>query len=113
MLEKNIAGVEVKPLKKVIKPYKIRREGSFVNGFRYKGGTYGFDRHEAEKRGILYINLIRDIRQVPSSEMTKLFFQKNIKGFDKSKGHLTPMGNFFVAKKISEAIAGIDALATQ
>ena len=28
------SGVEVKPLKKVIKPYKIRREGSFVNGFR-------------------------------------------------------------------------------
>jgi hypothetical protein len=29
-----MAGVEVKPLKKVNKPYKIRREGSFVNGFR-------------------------------------------------------------------------------
>ena len=27
-------GVEVKPLKKVNKPYKIRREGSFVSGFR-------------------------------------------------------------------------------
>ncbi len=34
VLEKNMAGVEVKPLKKVVKPYKIRREGSFVNGFR-------------------------------------------------------------------------------
>jgi len=34
VLEKNMAGVEVKPLKKVNKPYKIRREGSFVNGFR-------------------------------------------------------------------------------
>ena len=44
------AGVEAKPLKKVNKPYKIRREGSFVNGFRYKGGTYGFDRHEAAKK---------------------------------------------------------------
>jgi len=28
------SGVEAKPLKKVNKPYKIRREGSFVNGFR-------------------------------------------------------------------------------
>ena len=28
------AGVEVKPLKKVNKPYKIRREGSFVSGFK-------------------------------------------------------------------------------
>jgi len=28
------SGVEVKPLKKVIKPYKIRREGSFVGGFK-------------------------------------------------------------------------------
>jgi hypothetical protein len=27
-------GVEVKPLKKVNKPYKIRREGSFVSGFK-------------------------------------------------------------------------------
>ena len=38
VLEKNMAGVEVKPLKKVNKPYKIRREGSFVNGFRELGG---------------------------------------------------------------------------
>ena len=34
VLEKNMAGVEAKPLKKVNKPYKIRREGSFVSGFR-------------------------------------------------------------------------------
>ena len=34
MLEKNMAGVEVKPLKKVNKHYKIRREGSFVSGFK-------------------------------------------------------------------------------
>ena len=34
VLEKNMAGGEVKPLKKVVKPYKIRWEGSFVNGFR-------------------------------------------------------------------------------
>ena len=34
VLEKNMAGVEAKPLKKVNKPYKIRREGSFVNGFK-------------------------------------------------------------------------------
>ena len=34
VLEKNMAGGEVKPLKKVNKPYKIRREGSFVSGFR-------------------------------------------------------------------------------
>ena len=34
VLGKNMAGVEAKPLKKVNKPYKIRREGSFVNGFR-------------------------------------------------------------------------------
>ena len=74
---------------------------------------YEFVRQEAEKRGVLYINLIRDIRQVPSSEMIKFFFQKKIKGFDESKGHLTPMGNFFVAKKISKALTGINALTTQ
>ena len=34
VLEKNMAGVEAKPLKKVNKPYKIRREGSFVAGFK-------------------------------------------------------------------------------
>ena len=34
VLEKNMAGVEAKPLKKVVKPYKIRREGSFVSGFK-------------------------------------------------------------------------------
>jgi len=34
VLEKNTAGVEEKPLKKVNKPYKIRREGSFVSGFK-------------------------------------------------------------------------------
>ena len=34
VLEKNMAGVEAKPLKKVNKPYTIRREGSFVSGFR-------------------------------------------------------------------------------
>jgi len=45
--------------------------------------------------------------------MIKFFFQKKIKGFDESKGHLTPMGNFFVAKKISKALTGIDALNTK
>ena len=30
VLEKNMVGVEAKPLKKVNKPYKIRREGSFL-----------------------------------------------------------------------------------
>ena len=34
VLEKNMAGVEAKPLKKANKSYKIWREGSFVNGFR-------------------------------------------------------------------------------
>ena len=34
VLEKNMAGVEVKPLKKVNKAYKIRREGSFVSEFK-------------------------------------------------------------------------------
>ena len=34
VLEKNMAGVEAKPLKKANKPYKIRREGSFVSGFK-------------------------------------------------------------------------------
>ena len=34
VLEKNMAGVEAKPLKKVNKPHKIRREGSFVSGFK-------------------------------------------------------------------------------
>ena len=33
-----MAGVEAKPLKKANKPYKIRREGSFVNGFRWSWG---------------------------------------------------------------------------
>jgi phage terminase large subunit GpA-like protein len=34
VLEKNMNEPESPPLKKVNKPYKIRREGSFVNGFR-------------------------------------------------------------------------------
>ena len=74
---------------------------------------YEFVRYEAEKRGILYLNLVGEIRRVSSSEMTKFFFQKNIKGFDESEGHLTPMGNFFVAKKISKALTGIDVMTTQ
>ena len=74
---------------------------------------YKFLRQEAEKRGILYLNLVRDMRQVSSSKMSKFFFQKDINGFDSSKGHLTPMGNFFVAQKISKALTGIDALNTK
>jgi hypothetical protein len=34
VLEKNMAGMEAKPLKKANKLYKIRGEGSFVNSFR-------------------------------------------------------------------------------
>jgi hypothetical protein len=45
--------------------------------------------------------------------MIKFFFQKDIKRFDQSKEHFTPTGNFFVAKNISKALAGIDALTTQ
>jgi len=72
-----------------------------------------FVRHQAEKRGILYLDLVKEIRRVSSSEMIKFFFQKDIKGFEQSKGHLTPMGNFFVAKKISQVLAGIDSPTTQ
>ena len=42
VLEKNMAGVEVKPLKKVDKPYKIRREGSFVGGLNNGNSGYYF-----------------------------------------------------------------------
>ena len=72
-----------------------------------------FVRHQAEKRGILYLDLVKEIRRVSSSEVIKFFFQKDIKGFDGSKGHLTPIGNFFVAKKISNVLAGIDVLTAQ
>jgi hypothetical protein len=68
---------------------------------------YKFLRQEAEKRGIFYLNLVRDMRQVSSSKMSKFYFQKDIKGFESSKGHLTPMGNFFVAQKISKALPRI------
>jgi len=34
VLEKNINEPEAPPLKKVNRPYKIRREGILVNGFR-------------------------------------------------------------------------------
>jgi len=34
VLEKNINEPEVPPLMKVNRPYKIRREGVFFNGFR-------------------------------------------------------------------------------
>ncbi len=34
VLEKNMAGVEPKPLKKAKKAHKIRRDGGFVRGFR-------------------------------------------------------------------------------
>jgi hypothetical protein len=34
LLEKNMNEPEAPALKKVNKPYKIKREGSFVNGFR-------------------------------------------------------------------------------
>ena len=66
-----------------------------------------------KKRGILYLDLVKEIRRVSSSEIIKFFFQKDIKGFDGSKGHLTPMGNFFVAKNISKVLAGIGVLTTQ
>jgi phage terminase large subunit GpA-like protein len=33
-LDKNMAVVEAKPLKKANKPYKIKLPGSYVNGFR-------------------------------------------------------------------------------
>ena len=34
VLEKKMNEPEAPALKKIIKPYKIKREGSFVNGFR-------------------------------------------------------------------------------
>jgi phage terminase large subunit GpA-like protein len=35
VLEKNMAGVEAKPLKKANKRYTIACQGKFVNGFRW------------------------------------------------------------------------------
>ena len=74
---------------------------------------YKYIGYEAKTRGILYLNLVKEMRRISSAKMMKFFFQKNIKGFYGSMGHFTPMGNFFVAKKISKALAGIDALTTQ
>jgi phage terminase large subunit GpA-like protein len=34
VLEKNMAGVEAKPLKKANKAYKIIRQSCYINGFR-------------------------------------------------------------------------------
>jgi len=34
VLEKNMAGVEPKPLKRFKKAYKIGRDGGFVSGFK-------------------------------------------------------------------------------
>ncbi|MDC0205962.1 hypothetical protein OAL04_01880 [Nitrospinae bacterium] len=70
----------------------------------YYENIYKFVRQEAEKKGITYLNLVREIRQVSSSEMVKFFFQKDIKDFAYSKGHLTPIGNLYVAKKISKTL---------
>ena len=69
-----------------------------------------FVRHVAEKRGILYLNLVKELRQNPPSKVRKMFFQKNIKGSYGLKGHLTVAGNTFVAKKIYEVLANIDGL---
>ncbi len=69
-----------------------------------------FLRSEAGKRGILYLNLVKELRRVPPSEVTKLFFQKDIKGFFGSKGHLTVAGNTFVAEKVYEALASLNGL---
>ena len=80
---------------------------------------YDFFRHEAKKRKILYVDVLSELRRISSSEVKTFFFQKDIEGFDQSnrqwsdgKGHLTSRGNFFVAKKISKALVGIDALTT-
>ena len=37
VLEKNMNEPESPALKKVNKPYKIRRERSFISGFKYRG----------------------------------------------------------------------------
>jgi hypothetical protein len=71
----------------------------------YYENLYQFVRQEAKKKGITYLNLVREIRRLSSSEMEKFFFQKDIKDFAYSKGHLTPIGNLFVAKKISKTLA--------
>ena len=70
--------------------------------------VHEFVRHQAENRGILYLDLVKQMRRVSSSKVIKFFFQNDIKGFYQSKGHLTPMGNFFVAKKISKTLIEVD-----
>lgn len=67
-----------------------------------------FVRREAEKRGILFLNLVKELRRVPPSEVTKLFFQEDIKEFYGLKSHLTVEGNSFAARKIYEALARMD-----
>jgi hypothetical protein len=80
---------------------------------KYNDGFHEFIQQEVEKRGIMYLNLIKEIRRVSSSEIESLFFQKDINGFDQSKGHLTPSGNIFVTKRISKTIAKINSFNTQ
>ena len=48
-LGKNMAGVEVKPLKKVNKPYKIRREGSFL--------LVGLNEEQAMKMLLMFLSV--------------------------------------------------------
>lgn len=72
-----------------------------------------FIRREAKKRGIPYLNLVKELRRLPPSEVTKMFFQEDIKAFYGLKSHLTVAGNTFIAKKVYEALADIDGLTAQ
>ena len=73
-------------------------------------GLQQFLGREAEKRGFRFLNLVKELRRVPPDEVSKFYFQKDIKGFFGSKGHYTAAGNAFVAGKIHEALSGMDGL---
>jgi hypothetical protein len=59
-----------------------------------------FLREEAERKGILFIDLVDDFQKLPRQEMEKLFIPPGTQYFLAAPGHYWVEGNEYVAKKL-------------
>ena len=66
---------------------------------------------ESEQQGLIYIDLIDELRQQPPQSIDSLFIKPGVIAFEGSSGHYTEAGNAFIARTLYEKLRAIPEVA--
>jgi len=72
-----------------------------------------FVREEAARDSILFLDLVDDLRTIPSGDLDSCFIQPNDAIFSRGQGHYTAKGNDFIARALYRRLVSNEAVAAR